>query len=393
MTLKKMIFFMPDGQYGATQHFTNQLCKAMVNNGVQCEIFDFEEQDVFSVMEIVKKEKPDCTCTFNPILPLHDGRLFCDHLKTPHVNLLVDASLETLYLLQSPYSIITCVEMFFSEFLKSGGFENAFFFPHGVEADFQRGEESEKKYDVTMLGTCIDYEEINSKWEEAYSPQVIEVIRTTVDKVFSDDRSPYFLTLLKELESAKITPDEVEVTQLCREVERYIKGKGRADMIKSIKDAPVHVFGRTIGARGWEYYLEGQKNVTIHDSVPFEKTMEIMRESKVLLSSVPFFKYGSHERLFYGLAAGAAVVTDDTLFNSSQFQEAEGVLIYQHWDSDKINGTVNEFVGNDERRRHFVEQGREKVMREYTWDCRAKQLIEELPVIIDRIKAVTQAVS
>ena len=384
---------MPDGQYGATKHFTRQLCEALGNNGVECDIYDFEEQDVFSVMEMVKKEKPDCTCTFNPILPLPDGRLFCDHLEIPHVNFLVDASLESLYLLQSPYSVVTCVDLFFCEFLKSGGFQNTFFFPHAVEANFESGKDVEKKYDVTMLGTCIDYEEINSRWVETYSPQVVEVVQTTVDKVFSDDRSPYFLTLLKELESAKISPEEVEVTQLCREVERYIKGMGRVEMVKSIKDAPVHVFGNTIGAKGWKYYLEGQENVIIHDSVPFEKTMQVMRESKVLLSSVPFFKYGSHERLFYGLAAGAAIVTDDTLFNNSQFQEAEGVLIYQHWDNERINKTVNDFVANDEQRNHFVEQGREKVMREHTWDCRAKQLVQELPEILERIKTGTQAVS
>jgi spore maturation protein CgeB len=391
--LKKMIFFSPDGQYGATKHFTQQLCKALDNNGVDCEIFDFEEHDVLSVMDIVQSEKPDCTCTFNPILPLPDGRLFCDHLETPHLNCLVDASLETLYLLQSPYSIISCVDMFYCEYIKSSGFENIFFFPHGVEGDFKGMGNIEKKYDVTMMGTCIDYEEIRSKWDKEHSPRILDVINVTIEKVFSDDRSSYFLTLLKELENAKVTPEDVEVAKLCRDLERYIKGKGRADMVKSITDAPVHVFGNKIGSKGWKHYLDDQKNVVIHDSVPFDQTMQIMKESKILLNSVPFFKCGSHERLFYGLAAGAAIVTDDTLYNSRNFQETEGVLIYQPWESGKINAKVNEFISDDEQRNNYVETGRKKVMQKHTWDCRAKSLIELLPEILQRVNNATQSAS
>lgn len=389
--LKKILFFMPDGLYGTTRHFTHELRKAFQKKGVETKIFDFEEIDVLSVMEIVKMEKPDFTCTFNPILPLSDGRLFCDYVKTPHLNILVDISIDLLYLLKSPYSIISCVDLFFCEYLKMGDFRNTLFFPHGVNSDIVPGEEKGRIYDVVMLGTCNDYENISDSWEKTYSPKVARLAKRVIEEVFSDSRTSYLFALMKSLEEEKISPKEIHLTKLFREVEACIKGRGRVEMVRAIKDAEVHIFGESKGSKGWKDYLSSQKNVVFHDSIPFEETIEVMRKSKILLNSVPFFKYGSHERLFYGLASGASVVTDETLFNKGEFKQGEGVLFYKAWKSGEISSEIKELLKEPKKRIAAVEKGRQKVLEKHSWECRVDFLVKEMPGILDRIARKTKS--
>ncbi len=107
-----------------------------------------------------------------------------------------------------------------------------------------------------------------------------------------------------------------------------------------------------------------------------------MKKSKIVLNSSPTIKNGAHERIFAGLACGAAVVATENIYVKELFGETKGVSFYRpnHW--DKVNEQVQALLSNETDRETAVHKGRELVMHHHTWDHRAKKLIKELSKIL-----------
>jgi spore maturation protein CgeB len=158
-------------------------------------------------------------------------------------------------------------------------------------------------------------------------------------------------------------------------------------LIRSIKDVPVHVFGElsqddSSACKGWEYYLSDMPNVTIHPAVDYAESLEILKRSKICLNSSPFFKDGSHERMFAGPMCGALVVTNDNLYVRDHFKVDENVVVYMPKQWDKVNEKIRYYLENEPARAAAAASAKKTVLEQHTWDVRAGQLIDSLSKVI-----------
>ena len=69
----------------------------------------------------------------------------------------------------------------------------------------------------------------------------------------------------------------------------------------------------------WKKYFEKQSNIIVHDAVPYAESLEIMKQSKIVLNSSIKNKFGAHERIFAGLASGALVLTNENIYLKEYF--------------------------------------------------------------------------
>ena len=58
-------------------------------------------------------------------------------------------------------------------------------------------------------------------------------------------------------------------------------------------------------SRNWGDELREHKNIVVHPAVTYEQGLEIRKKLQICLNSMPFFKHGTHERIFNGLAGDA----------------------------------------------------------------------------------------
>jgi spore maturation protein CgeB len=182
--------------------------------------------------------------------------------------------------------------------------------------------------------------------------------------------------------STDLDPKTIDFLTLLDQLEDYINGRDRMELIKSIKDAEVHIFGS--GSEGWKHALKKSKNVTVHDLVPYDEALNMMRQSKIVLNSVPSIKAGAHERIFAGIASGAAVLTNDNLYMHENFKHGEDILFYQNGHWDEVNQSVNEYLNDENKRLKLVKKGQEVVRNGHTWDHRAATLVSELGPILHK---------
>lgn len=393
--VKRIDIFMPvQSQYGVLHYFTKSLYEALKQQGVDCRILEAEYNNPKPFLEALFSNPPDCTLSFNGLLPDQEGRFLADMIHIPHVACLVDSANQFFPLIKSRYTIVTCVDQFSCEFFKGMQFDKTIFMPHAVDKSWIGQTETEKKFDVVMLASCIDYEGLLKEAQKNYEPFIVKAMLEAAEVALSDERIPYVQALAMALDHSgeKINPEKYDFVKMLDDLEQYIRGRERVEILKSITDVPVHVFGadQVLGA-GWKKYLGDQKNITIHSSIPFTQALEVMKQSKILLNCCSWIKYGAHERIFTGIAAGGLVLTNRNPFMEEYFKDEESILFYSHKDRNGINEKLKKYLQNDVTRQQIVQKGQHIVSQHHTWNQRATTLLKELPSAIEKVIAAASA--
>jgi glycosyltransferase involved in cell wall biosynthesis len=384
--INKVVIGVHYNLYESKIYFADKFKEALERRGIQALLFNSSDGK-----QIAWPKYYDFSCSFNSTLPQPDGRYFWDISKIPHWSILVDPFFYYTDYLKSPLSILSCVDRLDVEHLKNPQFQNAFFWPHAVEPELDFDRKAERPYDVVMLGSCYDEETLKQHWRAGTTPQVVKVIEEAIEIVLGDNHTHIYDATMQALDHYRLSPKEVPLNKILFYVDNYSRGYDRVQLIKSIKNAQVHVFGGTCWRDekpilGWSNSLVDMPNVTIHPAVPYAESLEIMKKSKIVLNSTPFFKSGSHERTLTSLACGALPITSDNLWVRENFLDGRDLKIYPPGGWDKVNGWVDDYLQNEKKRMEIVEQGRTVVMNDHTWDNRVETMIKEIPPILERIK-------
>lgn len=388
--MERICFLVNYNLYESKRHFTQKLADALTRKGVETKIIDLQEGPLnLDIVTEIQYFTPDLTCSFNSFVPDSNGRFLWDLLQIPHLAILVDPAIYSLNLTKSPYSIISCVDRFDCKDIAAYQFDRVFFLPHAIEKE-PPPPTDDRPYDVVYLGSCYDYESLRTYWREQLPITINAVLDNAIDIVFSDSYISLAQALTMAWGDAGLSHEGVDFVKLFYYLDQYTRGKDRVELIRQIRDRPVHIFGELMPEDplfhfGWSHYLGEQSNVTFHPSVPFNEALQILKKTRVCLNSMPFFKNGTHERIFAAFAGGAVPLTSDSLYLDQEFCVGEDLLVYKPSERDLVNEQINHLLSDESRRQEMAAKGRAIVMERHTWDQRADQLIAELPAFLNRI--------
>lgn len=390
--LHKICLITKFNGYESKRYFTQKLAEAMQRHGINTKIIDAQQETIGpETIQSIKKFAPDFTCSFNSFEPMDDKHYLWDFLKIPHISFLVDPSFYSTKLINSPYSIISCVDRSDCEIIASNEFERVFFWPHAVERELAAEKNEKRIYDVVLLGSCYDYESLRMAWRQRNPVALNKVLDDAIDLVFSNEQISLGYALAHAWQASQLDPQGVDFATLYYYFDNYTRGKDRVELIRSIKNANVHIFGElaidnAVGVLGWDNYLASCPNVTIHPSTLFGEGLEVIKRSKIILNSMPFFRDGTHERIFTGLACGCLPITSESKYLREQFIEGENLLFYHANKRDDVNGMIDDLLSNEEKRHEMAAKGREVVMQRHTWDQRVEELMTKIPPMLKQIK-------
>ena len=391
MVIKKVCLVINTNIYEIKYHFTQKLHEAFVRAGIESRIVTYKSFFTSEEMSRLRQEKPDLTISFNTLIPMNGGEYIMDFLHIPHLSIHLDPALYVMQLTKSPYSIISCVDKFECETLHKSGFENYFFLPHGVEQELQYNPQEDRPLDIVFIGSCFDYETLRENWQKKYPPSVCHVIEKAIEINQSNLSIPFLEVFEDVWKLSKLDPTGIDGAELAFYVDFYVRGLDRVELLRAINDVHVHVYG-SVGegfygkmVKGWDYYLAGKRNVTLHPPVLFGEALEILKQTKVCLNSMPFFKNGSHERIFNGLACGNLVVSTENIYIRENFGEDEGIVFYRPKEWDKVNEMLAPYLNDENKRVEAVTKGQHKVLQNHTWDNRVQTILKEVPPILERI--------
>lgn len=112
----------------------------------------------------------------------------------------------------------------------------------------------------------------------------------------------------------------------------------------------------------------------------FDKTFHYMRQSKLVLNVMPWFKAGTHDRIFNTLLSGACPVSDKSKWLEEKFKDKEDIAFYDLDALEALPTLIGELLQNDSMREEIIRNGQEKVLLHYTT---ASVIGEVLQKVID----------
>lgn len=126
---------------------------------------------------------------------------------------------------------------------------------------------------------------------------------------------------------------------------------------------------------GWERTdWCGHPNLVLGGKVLAPEVLPLMHHSKIVLNTMTWFKDGSHDRVFNGMLAGAAVVSDSSLYMKEQFVNHEEIELFELEEIGGLPAIVEDLLGDLSRAQRIADAGRKKAMREHTWEQRARTM-------------------
>ena len=377
--------------YQTKRHFLAQVAEGFRRCGIEVQLAELRDLMEDEYCQQIRDFKPDMTVTFTVFHQDNQGLFLWDYLKIPHLFILVDPALFSCEPIQSPFSMIACVDSFDIDFLAAQDFRRSFFLPHGVDRDYvTQPLIGEKEHDAVFIGSYYDFDGIRAFWQSELPAVVCKALDDAGERVLSDNETHLAVAMGEAFREAKLDASKFDFKKLASYVDDYTRGYDRVQLIKSITDARVDVYG-TAGwmhgfpsKKGWDT-LKAQKNVTVHPPLKYQAALDLLRRSRICLNSMPFFKGGLHERLLNGLAAGCVVVTSENSYIDRCFKPDQGVVQYRFKNRAAANDLVNGWLSDEDRRERAVASGRQLLIERHTWDHRVEEILSQVPPLIEGI--------
>ena len=157
-------------------------------------------------------------------------------------------------------------------------------------------------------------------------------------------------------------------------IDIYVRNYWRGEAVKVLTDAgfKVDVYGK-----GWdELSCAHPENLIMHPQATSAECLQAIAESKVSLNVMPWFKDGTHDRVFNSILNGTVCVTDKSKYLCEELQEGQGVSYYDLEHIDELPGIVEKLLKDDAPLAEMVQEGTIVVEQKHTWENRARKLLE-----------------
>lgn len=174
--------------------------------------------------------------------------------------------------------------------------------------------------------------------------------------------------------SISVSDEELRDTvRLFQDMDGMLRSRMRAEVIKTLAnhDVHVHVYGE-----GWEFLECKQENLTINARIPFDKTIPLIADAKIVLNVMPWFKAGVHDRVYSAMLNHSVSLTDSSEYLEKTVKDGENILIYSLDDLKKLPMKIKWYLSHPKEMERVAENGFKYAINTQTWQNRAKQLME-----------------
>lgn len=377
---KTIILFQGKSQYGVLNAFVNEIADAFSELGYETVIIWLAKTNWQSELEgIMRTKKVAFFFSFNAVgidIRMNNESLY-DHLHIPLFVFLVDHPMYYLQRLNTEIKnlIVSCVDRDHVLFLRKylNGQYTKVFIPHGVMVKQPNSHlQSERPIDVLFSGTFRDPENIRKIWTSCSAP-ISKLCEEIINESLYEVYQPLDQIVLKVFEHEGIDPGylvQSSLYKLLQPIDQYIRNWRRKKAINQLShtDCRIEVYGN-----GWEDLSKEIQNVRFYPALGFEKMKAKMKKAKLVLTVMPNFTYGGHERVFNAMSQGAVSLVDDNGFFRDYFKQEELLTYSLH---DDLGLKIENVLKDRDKLQRIAELGRNKVIESHTWLNRARKVIQ-----------------
>lgn len=387
-------------------YFSRQLAAAWERRGLKTYVIDYER--MYETLDGLRKfavKGRTALCTFNfiglsgeDIFLGENGDYLWDDYEMEYFNILVDHPLyyDTKLALASSGMHIFCIDRdhvryirryypgLHVEFLPLAG--NILL---GSEADengcrdgiYDRGKEQipyeKRRYDLVFTANYVSTKLLSRRFEEL-DPEYAAFYRGIAEDMI---RHPSCVAdevmerhIRRELGEVSGTEMRGALAGMAL-VDLYVRAYYREAIVRKLAEAgiKVHVFGAD-----WERFSCGKTEniVTCSGQVRSSVCVRAVRNARIALNVMPWFKDGAHDRVFTAMLQGTVALTDGSKYLSDMFSDGQDICFFSLQEIGALPDKVRALLADDTRAAQIAQCGHDRAGGSCTWDARAAELMK-----------------
>ena len=241
---------------------------------------------------------------------------------------------------------------------------------------------TEKKYDVLFSGTYYSPENRLAQVEEMVEKgtAVYDFYQILYKCLVEDSRLTIEQGAFRTVEQMGLSVDQNMMKSLMRcaepvdwAIRMYQRGRVVEELAKS--GVELHLLGR-----GWENHCSADyPNVhRIDDRIPYADTLAYMADARLNLNVFPWFKAGTHDRIFNALLQHSLPLTDSSRWVDENFTDGVDIALYDLEHLEKLPEMIGGLLRDTERAQEMIRKGYEKTAENLTWSNCADWILEAI---------------
>ncbi len=116
-------------------------------------------------------------------------------------------------------------------------------------------------------------------------------------------------------------------------------------------------------------------NYTVLPFQPWEKVVDIMNDTKVVINVQPYHLFGLHERLCTAMAMGCLSISDKNLLMTEKYTAGSNILMYD-FVKGNLTSVIEDILDDKVKLKKIAEKGRELTLKEDMPINRVRTLIQ-----------------
>ncbi len=374
-------------QYDSTCIFLDEIIHTLQKKGAFVDILDsYCEEEYEALRNSLTGKHYDILLTINGMileknsslgkLLLRDNTIYCtilmDHPYIHHFRL--QNRYQRLLVYSPDYFHIEYLNSYYPHIWCKG------FLPHAGCQTEHPVPYDERTITVSFLGSYLSPAAAKLRFSEY--PEKMQFLFREVAHFLLEHRSfPLEAGISKVFQHYNIRIPEHEFATVVAEfrpVDTYIRAYFRDLVIRTITSAeiPVDVYGD-----GWNAFSGSNiPALRIHPRIDFKESLDITGNSKISLNVMPWFKNGSHDRVYTAMLCGAVCLTDPSIYFEAECSDRENLIFYHLDELDKLPSIIHSILNNDQGKNYaktIAENGRHFAQEKHTWKNRGEELYND----------------
>lgn len=390
--MKKIVLFK--GGVETQGFFSEQIEKALISMGYETFMYDYDREAVSArkLLHFIER-KNTCMITFNfhgicneELLRDDNGVYIWEELQVPCFNIVVDHPFYyDRFMSQLPpdyYQIsidedhIDYLKRFYPQ-IKQGPF-----LPLGGTCLSWEGDSPnlplvDRETDVLFTGSWAE-PEFFGKYMESDGPEYEEFYRGVLNDLINNPEKTFEEVFEKAFslqadDASSVSDDDLRLLYArMTHFDMYVRYYFRGNLIKELTENGVKV--KCIGG-GWDCLdTECPENL---EHLGFADSIDCLREiknAKISINVMPWFKRGAHDRIFNSMLNGAVSFTDSSRFLDTILKDKGNCLIYDLKKINKAPLIIKEALKDIDNLQKIADNGY-NLAKDHTWKKRTEYLM------------------
>ena len=234
----------------------------------------------------------------------------------------------------------------------------------------------DRPYNLVFPANYVSLDNINDRLSKA-EPEYRDFYMAVTDDLLKNTDKPLDIAfkeaILREFPDATIG-DAISAMRGMLFIDLYIRSTFRNQIASVILDSGIPVL---FVGKDWEKIDTKRPDLmTVTGQVNTVKCLSYMKQSKITLNIMPWFKDGAHDRIFSGMMCKSAVLTDLSPYLQEVLSPKDDLLTFSLDHIDDIPKIIDNALCKPEQLLRTALHGYETAAGSHTWKNRADYLIK-----------------